>query len=151
MKRGQSGLAVVIGLGVIAVIMIIVAFAVKPGNTSTGRALYVPEEGLADEDPEFNNIVPYPFELRAWVITEEGVKLDIKNVGDEDYIIKILEIEGCGTENQNKLIQKGETHLLSVSCSLAKGADFESPFSFVYTPVPTGEAKIIRGKISDTV
>ena len=150
MRKAQGPVGVVVGLLALVIILFVIVFAFRPATT--GQVV-----SLDDEEPEVGvetldvNSVSLPFELRAWVVASDGIRVDVKNLGEEDYWVKTLAITGCGAHEQNKVIMPGNSEILVVECSLNQGAEFEGEISLVYRKIGGGPEQVSKGVLKDIV
>lgn len=150
MKKAQSPLGVVIGLFVLIVILVVFIFVFRP--PSTGQVISEFEnDSLEQKVLEESNYVEFPFELRAWVISETGVSIDARNKGTEAYIVKVFDVSNCGAANQDSLVIVGESKILKVKCDLKKGDEFEGDIKIIYSTANSQETLVSKGKLKDVV
>ncbi len=147
MKKAQSPLGIVVGLSILVVLLFVFVFVFRPPTT----AQVISEADKDSKNSAAQNFLENPFELRAWVVSPESVQLDIKNIGSEDYLVKVLEISACSSKNQDKIIKVGESKILSVDCSLKESSSFESEIILVYTTIGSAQHSVAKGKVSDVV
>ncbi|MBU0466878.1 MAG: hypothetical protein KJ718_06275 [Nanoarchaeota archaeon] len=121
MEKAQGPIGVVVGFAILIIVFVIIGFAFKPSTTGSV---------VSEEKANFLN---GPFELRAWVVNKDGVKLDIRNAGPRDYLINSLDVEGCGSISWGKQIVSGESRIFEVECSLVEGEEFSGKIGIVYS------------------
>jgi hypothetical protein len=143
MKKGQGPIGIILGLAVIVFLLIVIAWAFRP--TTTGQVI------SDNEANEKSNFISEPFELRAWVVNNEGVQVDIQNSGTEDYLINSVEVKGCGFTEYGKRLNVGESWLFPISCNLNPGEKFRGIVIVNYSPVEGGVEKNSFGSIEDIV
>jgi hypothetical protein len=148
MKRGQSPWMVIVGLALLVVI-ILIGFLFK--SMITGQVVSEDQQREIPGVVSQENYLSGVLEMHAWVINENGVKLDVKNLGDKTFLIRSLEVSGCGSANQDVLIGPGDSKILSVSCSLGKGTSFEGNVAIVYSEMNSKESQTSRGNVKDVV
>jgi len=151
MKKSQGPVGVVIGLALLAVLLFVLAFAFDARTTGQVVSLDDSEEDLDVPEVVLENRLSEPFELRAWVVSSTGVRLDVGNLADEEYWVKTLAVTGCGSQETNQVISSGESEILVVECSLPQGSEFNGDVSLVYQRVGGGEEMISNGFVSDVV
>lgn len=120
MTYGWAILAAVIAIGVLAYFGVF-----SPGKYTTGSAILNP-----------------PFYVTAWNVQEDtgagsdGVVLEIRNNGGEDYDIRSVLISGCGTyAGAPDSIAAGATAMVTVDCTLAvleSGKTFKGDITVTY-------------------
>lgn len=147
MKKAQGSWIVAASLFFLVVFIFLIMVIFRMG--ASGRVV---SEIDSDETTTLqNNYLTGVLELRAAVANEKGVKLDVKNGGSEAYIVRMLEVSGCGSANQEVLISPGASKILSISCSLEKGTSFEGDISLSYSKTGSSELLVSKGKVKDNV
>lgn len=144
-KRGQGAVSVIVGIIVIIGLLGIIAWSFTPGITG---------QVVSDNSEIELNAVNYlaePFQLRGWVINENGVKLNVKNIGGETFIVKGVEVEGCG-RNENELeLRNGNSEIFEIDCNLGKGQNFVGAIVLGYSTESEVVVKKVYGNIDDIV
>jgi hypothetical protein len=140
MKKGQGVWGIVVGFGVIAFLVVVIFWAFRP--TTTGQA-------VVNEETKENNYLGEPFNLAAWVVGLDGIRLDIENDGGADYIVEDVEIMGCGNVGFGREVKKGDSEIFFVECSLVKGENFDGIIFVRY--LDDGEEHSSTGNVKDVV
>jgi len=58
-----------------------------------------------------------PFDLSSLNIRTSEISIRISNIGDYDYIIKSIDIDGCDTIHPDKIIYEGDNQDFTIPCS----------------------------------
>ena len=58
-----------------------------------------------------------PFDLSDIRISSSEIWMRISNIGDYDYIIRSIDIEGCDIVHPDKMIYEGDDQTFTISCS----------------------------------
>jgi hypothetical protein len=133
MKKAQSRSFLVIGF---LLILFAAALAVMLFRSSpTGEVISNPNLSTISE----------PFSLRAWVFSENGTRLDIKNVGQSDVIIRDFTLDGCGRSRELGLLASDEARIFTFSCSLPADVPFEGNLTLTYSLVDSEDVLIAQG------
>ena len=96
-------------------------------------------------------VVNPPFYLNAQKVNTAGVNLELKNNGGETYIIKSIDISGCGEKLFNSEINRGETKPFSISCPHIKGDNFRGDILITYSKEGSSVEQTSTGSITATI
>jgi len=143
MKKAQGPIGIVIGLFVLVILLFI--FLIFSRGSTTGGVVTEFEENKV-----LQNYIDAPFELRAWVISSDGIRLDIENTGATNYVIEVIEIVGCGTSDIERTISAGRSELFGISCQLEEGTEFNGFIKIIYSG-NNGETMAVSGSLRDFV
>lgn len=100
--------------------------------------------------PSFAVVNP-PFYLNSQNAETSGIKLEFKNNGGENYIIKSVEISSCGKTSNQAIINKGEIKEFYVPCSLTKGSTFKGSINVIYLKEGSTLELISSGSMTEPV
>jgi hypothetical protein len=111
MTYGWAILAAVIAIGVLAYFGVF-----SPGKYVTGNAVVNP-----------------PFYINAYNVKTDGVTLEIKNNGGEDYTLASVDVSGCGTFETETAIAADAKEPILVPCTLVEGETLKGDITIKYT------------------
>jgi len=97
------------------------------------------------------SVINPPFYLMAQKVDTLGVTLELKNNGGETYIIKSIDISGCGEKLFNSEINLGETKPFSISCLLMRGETFKGDIIITYSKEGSTLELTSIGSMTETV
>lgn len=149
MKRAQTPWIVVGGLLIFIVLLIAIAFSYR--YATTGLAIDQSEDSLPVPTVTESNYLDGPIELRAWVVNEGGVRLDLLNRASNTYVVKSVEVVGCGSSFSQISLAPESSEIVSISCALTEGDAFTGDITLSYIDPATGETSTSQGKVTDTV
>ena len=144
MKKGQGPIGIIAGLTVMIFLLIVIAWAFWP-KTTTGQVV----SGIPED--EKNNFIAEPFNLKAWIFNAEGVQVDIQNSGNEDYLVKSVEVKGCGVTDYGRELKKGESELFPIKCGLSPGEKFSGILIVTYSSADGTTEMNAFGNVEDVV
>jgi hypothetical protein len=142
MKKGFGAVSIIVGVVAFVLILVLVFFAVRP--TTTGQV-------VSENENLRKNFLGELFELRAWVVSAEGIKLDVKNNAEENYVVESLSVDGCGSTSTGSEVKAGESRIYTVECSLTENVEFDGKIVLVYSAVDGSEKLVVEGNVNDMV
>ena len=157
MKNGQSGITILVILGLI-IVGILVFIAIKLSYPSAGYVVYMPQQEETTQTPSNNvigtTVIDPPFYPRGSVIKEDSISLEIMNNGGEDYLISRVDIGPyCTTGEINRPIIPGNPEVIKANCNPLNIIDqnFNGDITIRYTRTNDKATITSRGKIKGKV
>jgi len=148
MKRGQSVAFFIVGIVVMIGLLGIAAWSFTPGIS--GQVVSeVPEDSSAEI--RTSNYIAEPFQLRAWVVNGDGVNLNIRNVGDETFLVRAVEVAGCGSTDYGLGMKRGNSEIFDIRCDLIPGQSFSGAIIVEYSTESDTSVRRAYGNLDDVV
>lgn len=105
---------------------------------------------IGNENAGYEVVNP-PFYALTSSAQTNGVTVNIKNNGGEDYTLKSFSVSNCGKIDLNASIHSGNVLAISVPCLLVSGTEFKGDITIEYTKASSQLTLSTTGNIGATV
>ena len=154
MKKGQATFIMVL---MVIVIILLAVIALKPKITGN----IIKEETNENIEVQGTILNPYvgenkyytgsgiinpPFYLNAWKVETTGIKIELKNTGEEPLRITKVSISNCG-----EVSTTSEQNIFSIPCLLSKGSVFTGDIEIEYSKIGSSVKLSSTGTITNIV
>lgn len=110
--------------------------------------------GICDSEEEYSS--PYitrraniddPFHISSIELYADSISIELKNTGDEDIIVRNIDIDDCGSENFNRQLNEGQRKSFNIDCDDDNLRKIDSDFTVRYTDLNGNDTQYAEGSL----